>query len=217
LTEPRDISVLIVDDHQLFREGMKLILSNLTYIHSIHEAADGMEFLQFILEGGQADIVFMDIEMPLMNGIEATREALRMKPGMNIIALSMYADEDYYTRMIEAGAKGFILKNSGIREVEEAISHIRAGQNYFSQEILAGFIRNISRRKEPAPPGKLSEREEEVLYLICKGHNNQEIADTLHLSKRTVDKHRENLLSKTGSRNTAGLVIFAIRNRIVQI
>ncbi len=212
-----NISILISDDHQLFREGMKLILNNLSYVDEIYEVGNGRDCVTFFREGGTADIVFMDIEMPGMNGIEATIEVLKIKPGLNVVALSMYSDEDYYTKMIDAGAKGFILKNSGIKEVEEAIEHVLSGRNYFSQEILSGFIKSISRKKEPEYPIKLSEREAEVLFLICKGHSNHEIADALHISKRTVDKHRENLLHKTGSKNTAGLVIYAIKNSIVEV
>ncbi len=213
-----EITILLVDDHKLFREGMKLILSSLSHIKNIYEAENGKACVAYFESGQKADIIFMDIEMPEMNGIDATTEILTKHPELNIIGLSMYADEDYYTRMIEAGAKGFILKNSGIKEVQESIEEVTSGNNYFSKEILSGFIKSISRKKkEPANDGKLSEREEEVLYHICKGNSNQEIADTLHISKRTVDKHRENLLLKTGSKNTPGLVIYAIKNHIIEI
>jgi len=211
------LTLLIADDHKLFREGMRLILCNLPYISDVYEAASGNECVRFFEKGSKPDLVFMDIEMPVMNGIEATEHILRDYPDTSIIALSMYADEEYYTKMIEAGAKGFILKNSGINEVEEAIQQVIAGKNYFSQEILSGFIKNMSRKKQPPVSGKLSEREEEVLYLICKGNSNQEIADSLHISKRTVDKHRENLLFKTESKNTTGLVIYAVKNGIIEI
>ena len=211
------LSILITDDHKLFREGMKLILSNLSYIDEIYEAANGKECDQFFEKGGYADIVFMDIEMPEKNGIESTIDILSKFPDINIIALSMYADEDYYSKMIEAGAKGFILKNSGIKEVEDAIQQVITGKSYFSQEILSSFIRNMSRKKQIHVSGKLSDREEEVLYLICKGHSNQQIADILHISKRTVDKHRENLLFKTDSKNTPGLVMYAVKNGIIEV
>lgn len=210
-------SILIVDDHKLFREGMKLILSNLSYIENIYEAENGKESIHFFEEGGRVDIIFMDIEMPQVNGIDATREILKNYPETNIIGLSMYSDEEYYTNMIEAGAKGFIQKNSGIQDLEKAIAYISKGDNYFSQEILTTFIKNMNRKTETKSSNKLSDREEEVLYLICKGLSNQEIADLLHISKRTVDKHRENLLSKTDSKNTAGLVIFAIKNDVIEI
>lgn len=140
------ISVILVDDHQLFREGLKLLLKNLPIIGKIHDAATGDEFLDLIRLGENTDIVFMDIDMPKTNGIEATRKALEIKPDLNIIALSMYSDEDYYSQMIDAGAKGFILKNSGIQDVESAIQQIMDGKNYFSQEILDGLLKNFSRK-----------------------------------------------------------------------
>lgn len=209
-------TVFLVDDHRLFREGLSLLLGNLPYISEVYEAGDGNEFIEQ-LEGTQPDLVFMDINMPGLDGIETTLKALEKYPQLKIIALSMYADEDYYTRMINAGARGFILKNSGIQDVEDCIRNVISGHNYFSPEILDGILRNISRKAKPVKTGELSEREEEVLYRICQGHSNQEISSLLHISKRTVDKHRENLLQKTDSKNTAGLVMFAIRNGIVEV
>lgn len=209
-------SVLLVDDHKLFREGLKVLLENLDYITHVDEAADGLMFLE-IIKTKQPDIVFMDIEMPNKDGISATREALQMFPALNIIALSMYGDESYYTQMISAGAKGFMLKNSGMQDVENAIYNIIAGNNYFSPEILNRLIQGFGKRKRISKSNELSEREQEVLFYICKGMSNHEIAEMLFLSKRTVDKHRENLLDKTKSKNTAGLVMYAVKNNIVDV
>ncbi|MBN1768807.1 MAG: response regulator transcription factor [Prolixibacteraceae bacterium] len=210
------MSLILVDDHQLFREGMQLLLSNLDYVNEVKLAANAHELFQ-LLEQRTPDIIFMDIDMPETDGIEACRQVLKMYPGTNIIALSMYGEEDYYTRMIEAGAKGFILKNSGIDDVEASIKNVMAGKNYFSQEILSGLLNSINRKNQPQKNTDLSERETEVLYQICKGLSNQEIADVLNISKRTVDKHRENILSKSGTKNTAGLVMFAIKNGVVEV
>lgn len=209
-------SVILVDDHKLFREGLKLLLENLTYIKKVDEAGNGKEFLKLV-EKYHPDIVFMDIEMPEMDGITATQQALKLFPDLNIIALSMYGDENYYSQMINAGAKGFILKNSGIQDVEAAIQTVISGNNYFSQEILNRLINGIGGKSKTNQSNELSEREEEVLYHICKGLSNQEIANILYLSKRTVDKHRENILSKTNAKNTAGLVMFAVKNGIVEV
>jgi DNA-binding NarL/FixJ family response regulator len=211
-----DLFVYIVDDHQLFREGLKLLLGNFPFIGRVKEASNGKAFLDD-LDKELPDVVFMDIEMPVLNGIETTQRALEVDPGMRIIALSMYGEEEYYTKMIGAGARGFIVKNSGIREVEEAIRSVMEDRNYFSQEILSGLVKNLTRKKKPNREGELTDREMEVLYHICKGLSNKEIADTLFLSKRTVDKHRENLLMKTGSRNTAGLVMYAIQSGIIEL
>ncbi|MDA3816659.1 MAG: response regulator transcription factor [Prolixibacteraceae bacterium] len=211
-----NISLVLVDDHQLFREGMQLLLSNLGYVNEVKLAANAQELFQ-LLEQVTPNIIFMDIDMPGTDGIEACEQVLKRYPGTNIIALSMYSEEDYYTRMIEAGAKGFILKNSGIDDVETSIKNVMAGKNYFSQEILSGLLNSINRKNQPQKNTDLSERETEVLYQICKGLSNQEIADVLNISKRTVDKHRENILSKSDTKNTAGLVMYAIKNGVVEV
>jgi DNA-binding NarL/FixJ family response regulator len=213
------ISVFLVDDHQLFREGLKLLLTNMPFIGEVREAASGSEFLGMLEEPGQQlpDVVFMDIEMPGMSGIDTTLAALERFPSLRIVALSMYGEEEYYTRMIEVGVKGFILKNSGIQEVESAIQSVVEGRTYFSQEIVSGLVASLTRRRKSPRTGDLSEREVEVLSLICKGFSNKQIADTLFLSKRTVDKHRENLLLKSGAKNTAGLVMYAIQSGLIEL
>ena len=210
------ITVILVDDHLLFREGLKLMLNLNSKIGMIYQAANGIEFLE-LLEKITPDIVLMDIDMPQMDGIEATIQALSKWPQMKIIALSMYGDDEYYIKMIEAGARGFILKNSDIEVVEQAIEAVMAGQNYFSSEVMANLVIHLNKKKNDEAKNELTERESEILYHICKGLSNQEIADTLFLSKRTVDKHRENILSKTNAKNTAGLVIFAIKHGIIQV
>lgn len=209
-------TIYLVDDHKLFREGLKLLLSGLDYIGEIYEASDGSEFLMNV-EQYQPDLVFMDISMPGTGGIEATTIAMTRFPNLKIIALSMFSDENYYTKMIGAGAAGFILKNSGIQEVEQCMQAVILGQNYFSPEIMSGILQNITRKPRQLSGNALSEREEEVLYCICQGFSNIEISEQLCISKRTVDKHRENLLLKTSSKNTAGLVMFAIRNGIIEV
>jgi DNA-binding NarL/FixJ family response regulator len=210
------ISVFLVDDHQLFREGLKLMLNLDPQIGPIYQAANGVEFLELLLKI-TPDIVLMDIDMPIMDGVEATKRALFLNPGLKIIALSMYGEDEYYIKMIEAGARGFILKNSDIEVVEEAIHEVIAGQNYFSSEVMTNLVLNLNKKKSGEVKNELTERESEILYLICKGLSNQEIADTLFLSKRTVDKHRENILSKINVKNTAGLVMYAIKHGIIQV
>jgi NarL family two-component system response regulator LiaR len=208
--------IFIVDDHQLFREGLKFLLSDWDFVDEVHEAENGKDFLEK-LENVTPDIVLMDIEMPGINGIDATRECLKICPDAKIIALSMYGNENYYTGMIDAGAKGFLLKNSKFDDVQRAITEVVNGNNYFSPEILNGIIRNLNRKQNKPKNSDLTVREIEVLYNICKGMSNQEIAENLHLSKRTVDKHRENILLKTQSGNTAQMVVYAIKNKIFEI
>ena len=210
-----ELTICVVDDHALFREGLVQLLAGSDIQGEICEAKNGIELLD-LLEQKNIDLILMDIEMPEMNGIDTTREALKRHPGQKIIALSMYANESYYSEMIDAGAKGFLLKNSSFEDVGHAIGEVLSGNNYFSPEILDAIIRNLN-RKIKRPNLELTDRETEILYHICKGLSNQEIADNLFISKRTVDKHRENLLLKTQSRNTAGLVIYAIKNHIVEV
>jgi len=211
------IRVVIVDDHTLFRDGLKLILSNSDEVEVVGEAADGEEFLKQ-LDNFENTIVLMDIEMSVMNGIEATRLAVERNPGSKIIALTMFEEYEYYYQMIEAGAKGFLLKNSEIDDVLQAVKEVAKGESYFSKELLLSIVQNMRElTTSQSKTDNLSEREMEVLHLICKGYSNQEIADKLFLSKRTVDKHRANILEKTGSKNTASMVMYAIKNKIIRI
>ena len=215
----KKLKLYIVDDHKLFREGLKLLLSTQDFVQHIYEASNGREFVEN-LALVDCDVVLMDIEMPEMNGIEATEAALRLKPGLKIIVLSMYGDEQYYYKMVDAGVKGFVLKNSGIEKVVAAIRKVADGENYFSEELLMNILSNMREggKNEPeVPDNEISEREMEILYHVCLGLSNQEIADKLFISKRTVDKHRANLLSKTGCKNTAALVMYAIKNKMIDV
>ncbi|MBP8959993.1 MAG: response regulator transcription factor [Bacteroidales bacterium] len=210
------IKIIIVDDHQLFRNGLRLLLEASPELEIIGEASNGREFLS-IISKTDPDIVLMDINMPELDGIEATKQALKIKPDMNIIALSMYGEEEYYYKMTDAGARGFLLKNSDISEVHEAINTVYKGGSYFSQELLHNVIQKIKHREIETKAARLSKREKEILLKICEGLSNQEIADALFISKRTVDKHRANLLAKTNSKNTASLILYAIKNKIIEI
>jgi DNA-binding NarL/FixJ family response regulator len=211
------INIVIVDDHSLFRNGMKLLLSNTGKFNVIAEASNGKEFLD-LLDKIVPDVVLMDIDMPEMDGIEATTKALELKPGLKIICLSMYGEEEYYYKMIEAGVCGFLLKNSEINEVKTAVTSVVSGGKYFSQELLYNVVKNIkTTQTHQEVVENLSEREIEVLKQICIGLSNQEISEILHISKRTVDKHRANLLDKTNSKNTAHLVMYAIKNKLIDI
>jgi len=210
------IRIIITDDHQLFRNGLKILLNAFPEFEVTGEASNGEEFLK-ILTNNEADVVLMDINMPEMDGIEATRKGLKLCPGIDIIALSMYGEEEYYYKMVDAGAKGFLLKDSDINEVKDAILTVRKGGSYFSQELLYHVIQKIKHREHESKSANLSKREKEILLKICEGLSNQEIAETLFISKRTVDKHRANLLGKTNSKNTASLILFAIRNKLIEI
>jgi len=210
------IRIIIADDHQLFRNGLKILLNSFPEFEVTGEASNGKEFLE-LLKTVQADIALMDINMPEMDGIEATRKGIKINPSVSVIALSMYGEEEYYYKMVDAGAKGFLLKDSDISEVKEAILTVVKGGSYFSQELLYHVIQKIKHREQETKSANLSKREREILAKICEGLSNQEIAEALFISKRTVDKHRANLLGKTNSKNTASLILFAIKNKLIEI
>lgn len=211
--------IVLVDDHTLFRNGLRTLLDGIEGFAVTAEAADGIELLE-LLEQERPDVVLLDIEMPRMNGIAAAEEALRRYPDLKIITLSMYGDEDYYFKMVSLGVKGFILKNSDIRDVVSAIETVVEGGSFFSQELLFNLVSNLKSSPSAIPDDsleELSQRESEILLHICRGESNNEIADALFISKRTVDKHRSNILAKTGCKNTANLVVYAIKNHLVEI
>lgn len=211
------LKILIADDHTLFRNGLKMLLNGTPGYQVTAEASNGKEFLHLIMQE-DFDIVFLDIEMPEMDGLTAAPLALQHKPDLKIITLSMYGEDEYYYKMVDAGVKGFLLKNSDINEVKQAIEAVAAGGNYFSQELMQNLVRNLKFAKEtnnPSPEFELSGRELEILLLVCQGFSNQEIGEKLNISRRTVEKHRANILGKTNCKNTASLVMYAIRNQLI--
>lgn len=217
MNSKRIYNVVIVDDHALFRNGLKLLINNSPDFRIIAEASNGKEFLD-MLNIIPMDIVLMDIQMPEMNGVEAARAALKSIPELKIITLSMYGDEEYYYKMVDIGVCGFLMKDSDIDEVFKALHSVVEGKSYFSQELLQNIIKNIhSTNIEEIPLKSLTPREIEIIQLICQGLSNAEIGEKLFLSKRTVEKHRANIMEKTNTNNTASLVIFAIKNNIVKI
>jgi len=211
-------NIIIVDDHDILRDGIKFVLTQTLQANIIAEARNGKEFLD-LLDNYQPDIVLMDIAMPEMDGVEATKMALKKYPDLKIIALSMWGDEEYYFKMVHAGARGFVLKKTGINELEAAIETVLRGENYFSNELLRNIILNVNSPKIHRAVGSvhvnLTKRELEILQLICNGMSNIEIADLLHISHKTVDGHRNNLLTKTCSKNTVQLVMYAIKNQLI--
>lgn len=212
---PKDndkIQVALVDDHQLFRSGINFIISDTEDIEIAFEASNGQEFLNYI-DNYQPDLVLMDINMPVIDGVEATKRALEKYPDLKVLVLSMFGEVDYYNTMIDLGVKGFILKDIDNDELLNAIRKVHKGGNYFSQELLLQLIKN-----KPEDGGvDLTRREKEVLELICLGFSNQEISEKLFISQRTVERHRSSLLFKTDSKNSVSLVVFAIKNGYVKI
>lgn len=211
--------IILVDDHELFRAGLKYIIEKFDGYYVMAEAENGQSLLNQ-LKYHSPDIILMDISMPVMNGIDATRQCLRDYPEMKIIALSMYSDNIYYQQMIEAGAKGFVLKDSGKTEFQQALDTVSSGGNYFSQELLCQIIKKLNEpvgivNELTSKHTKFSDRELEVLQLVCAGLSNAEIGEQLFLSVKTIEGHKSKLLQKTGAKNTAGLVMFAIKHRLI--
>ncbi len=211
--------IIIVDDHNIFRDALKFVLAQSPDMEVVAEASNGLEFLA-LLDNMVPDIVLMDIAMPVLNGVEATKEALRKYPDLKIIALSMYGDELYYFKMLEAGVQGFVLKESGSDELLQAINTVLNGESFFSNHILCNIIKDLAHDSIPPPEAekkeiKLSKRENEVLELICAGYSNNEIAIKLGISKRTIEGHRSSLINKTGAKNSVHLVLFAMKNNIL--
>jgi DNA-binding NarL/FixJ family response regulator len=211
------IKIIIVDDHQMFREGLKFVLSQIPEFEVIGEASNGQEYLE-LLNDSIPDVVLMDIGMPVMDGIEATEKTTSGYAGISVIALSMFGDQEYYHKMVAAGVKGFLIKEAGIDELEKAIKAVNVGNTYFSQELLRNIIVNISNPKiSSRDPFQLTKREIEVLQMICKGFTTKEISDMLFISQKTVEGHKTNLLSKTNSKNTINLMLFAFKNKLVTV
>jgi DNA-binding NarL/FixJ family response regulator len=211
------IKIHIVEDHQIFRQGLKVILSDIPNVQVIAESSNGKEFLaQLSIQ--IPDIVFMDIKMPEMDGIKATEEALLKHPDLKIIILSMFGEEEYIQRMIQLGISGFILKNSDKTVIEKAIQQVSAGNHYFSSEIMTVLAKSIyrsSREKSTKVEVDISDRELELLNNLSQGLSNREIADKMFISPRTVEGYKSKLMQKTGLNNSLNLILWAIKNNIV--
>ena len=208
------VKIAIVDDHIIFRKGLRTILNEINNVKVIAEASNGFEFFD-ILKNNDIDVVLMDIKMPIMDGIEATKKATIKYPNLKIIALTMHEEIGYFNKMIDAGAEGFLLKKTTKDELEKAIINVMEGDNYFSEE----FISNVNRKNkfnQKECPVVLSEREVEVLEFICKGFSNIEISKKLGISQRTVDGHRGRLFDKTGAKNAPNLVMYAIQHGLIK-
>ncbi len=218
-------NVAIVDDQRIFRLGLRFLLENIEDVKSVIEAENGLNFIELLRKRKKIDLVFIDIKMPVMNGIEAAKLALKRDPDLKIIAITMFHDKEYFDEMMALGVKGFLSKSIEYDELKSAIDAVMNGEHYFSGEILedltnrgtpfsAAANQQIS-KKVNKDTAAFTNREIEVLKLICEGKSTNEMAEILNISNRTVDGHRASLISKSGVKNTAGLVMFAINNKFV--
>lgn len=211
--------VIIVDDHNHFRDGLKYVLSQTDNINVIAEASDGLEFLKLI-DITLPDVVLMDISMPRMNGIEATQLATEKYSNLGIIALTMFDDDKYCSKMLNAGVKGFVLKESGSEELIKAIICVAEGRSYFTNDIMSKMIRTNSGPEKNNKPLErteilLSEFERQVLKLICAGLSNKEISNKLTLSQKKVKETRLELQTKTNTISSSSLAIYTIKNKLL--
>lgn len=215
------IKILIVDDHPMIRHGIKSLLSDTERLKVTGEAGDGAEAIEKV-NSEHFDLVIMDIKMPEMSGIDATEQIIKAHPDIKILAISMYDEQRYIVKMLQAGALGYILKNTGKQELLNAINTVMRGESYFSQEVSSIMMSQFMNRKGGFLADNLKEeviltrRETEIIRLIAEELTNTEIAERLGISPRTVDTHRRNLLQKLDVKNTAGLVKYAIQHNILE-
>ena len=214
----KTIKIILADDHQLIIDGIKSRLADIDHIKIIAEANNGKELLE-TLQKNVPDIILMDIQMPVMNGFDATLEILSLYPFIKIIALTTYDEKSIIRKMLDAGACGYILKNVKKDELIKAIETVMSGKQYYSSEITITMAKPSAEEVIPSQPvayGKnlLSERETEILRLIAQGYTNHEIAQKLFISVKTVDTHRTNIMKKIEVHNIAGLIRYAIQNKL---
>jgi DNA-binding NarL/FixJ family response regulator len=209
------INILIADDHQLFVDGLISLLEDEQEIRVVAKAKNGQEVIDRCKEG-DIDLVIMDINMPVVDGIQASKELSKHYPDIKIIGLSMYNERNYIADMLKAGASGYILKNTDKENLLEAIHTIQSGANYLGTEVSTTLLNGFMKNQPRINTEKLSDREKEVLECIASGLTTHEVGEKLFISKNTVETHRKNLLYKLKARNTAELITNAYKQRLIQ-
>lgn len=213
-----ELRVLLGDDHTVLRQGLRKILEDRRDWHVVAEAANGRDAVREAM-ALNPDVAVLDIGMPLLNGIEATRQIARRAPSVRVVILSMHSEQAYVTQAVQAGARGYILKESAASELIEAIGAVAAGKTFFSpavaEVVFDDYVRGLTDRGITDRYDSLSEREREVLQLVAEGRSSKEIAEILSISPTTVETHRTHLLQKLGLRNTVEVVRYATRRGII--
>lgn len=212
------IRVVIADDHEIFRDGLALMLSKQKNIQLVGQAENGRQLVDMVLTL-QPDIILTDIKMPLMDGVEASRFIIQKIPDAKIIALSMFDEENLVVDMLEAGAKGYLLKNADKQEILEALATVYENNTYYCRLTTARLASMIVKSRfsdsKKMKPVEFNEREKEIIRYICQQDTAQQIADKLFLSKRTVEGYRTRILEKMNVKNTAGVVIYAMKHHLI--
>jgi two-component system nitrate/nitrite response regulator NarL len=214
----QQIRLLIVDDHPVVRRGIRMSLAQSATIQIVGEASDGREALSLAREL-KPDVVLMDIDMPQMNGLAVTDLLRREMPEVKVLILSTYSNSDYVMRIIQCGARGFVLKEAAAEEVVHAIEAVQSGATHFSPDVARIALNQVVRGGNDSsnPLGKLTNREREVLLYIAEGFSNKEIACQLNIGVRTVETHRERIMRKLDIHSVAGLTRFAIAQGMVSL
>jgi two-component system response regulator NreC len=212
------LRILLGDDHTLLRQGLRKILEERRDWEVVAEASDGRDAVRQAT-ALQPEVAILDIGMPLLNGIEATRQITRRSPGIHVLILSMHSNEAYITQALHAGARGYLLKDSADTDLIRAVSAVAAGKSFFSPAVakimLDDYVRQRSEKGAVDRFESLSEREREVFQLVAEGHSNKEVADLLSISPATVETHRAHILQKLDVHNTAELVLYAVRRGVI--
>ncbi len=216
MSTDKEVKLLIADDHQLFIDGVKLLIRKEKSFRVVAEALNGVEAMKIISEE-DIDVLLTDINMPEMDGIELTKIVKSQYPDIKVLVLTMHNEGEIINEIIQAEADGYILKNTGKKELVEAINKIMDDGTYYSNEVLTIMMHDAKREKKIHDNTKsLTEREVEILKLIVQEYSSVQIAERLFISKNTVDTHRKNMLQKTGIKTIVGLIKFAISNNIVE-
>ncbi|MCG8579823.1 MAG: response regulator transcription factor [Bacteroidales bacterium] len=213
------LKVAIVDDHPLFSEGLKYYLSSVASVNEVKLYSNGKEFLYDSVRGEKTDLVFMDINMPVLDGIDTTKAIRQSNSEIKVVAISSLESIEHIEQMIDAGANGYLTKSLSANEIELAIETVIKGNSYFSSNIISVLTKKNLKRTFDSKQliNMISEREMEVLKLLCQGFDRNKISDLLYITERTVDKHRQNLLEKTNCDNTVQLLLFSLKNNLVSI
>jgi two-component system response regulator NreC len=213
------VRILLADDHQIMREGLKALLEKHSSMEVIAEAENGIETLE-IARREKPDVIIMDITMPDINGIEATRQLKSEMTDIKIVALSMHSDRRFVTEILKAGASAYVLKQSAFKDLEKAIKTVMVNRTFLSADILETVVNDyVSQltKSEYEAYKRLSDRERQVLQLIAEGNSTKEIAYKLHVSVKTIESHRQNIMTKLGIHNLAGLTKFAVREGLTSL